>query len=175
VSRNVDPQETVVVSTGSIYGGTAFNIIPGEVTLTGTIRVFDQQVHETVLSRFEALCQGVGAGMGIEVDLQIEKLVPALVNDVARTRLMRQVAEGVLGQGSVLDDYRTIVSEDMAFFLQKAPGAFMLLGSADPEGGLDYPHHHPRFDIDEAVLPLGVAILAETATRFLSQAARDIL
>ena len=109
--------------------------------------------------------------MGVEVELQIEKLVPALVNDVARTRLMRQVAESVLGQGSVLDDYRTIVSEDMAYFLQQAPGTFMLLGSASPERGLDYPHHHPRFDIDEAVLPLGVAILAETATRFLAQAA----
>ena len=171
VSRNVDPQETAVLTVGTVNGGTAFNIIPGEVTLSGTIRVFDPRVHETVLSRLETLCQGVGAGMGVEVELQIEKLVPALVNDVARTRLMRQVAESVLGQGNVLDDYRTIVSEDMAYFLQQAPGTFMLLGSANPERGLDYPHHHPRFDIDEAVLPLGVAILAETATRFLAQAA----
>ena len=170
VSRNVNPQETAVLTVGSIHGGTAFNIIPGEVELTGTIRVFDAATHAMLLARFEALCQGMAAAMDVEANLQVERLVPAVVNDPRRTSLMHQVAREVLGPENVLVDYRTMVSEDMAYFLQQAPGAFMLLGAGNVERGLDRPHHHPCFDIDERALPLGVAILAETATRFLNQA-----
>lgn len=171
VSRNVDPQKTAVVTVGTINGGTAFNVIPGHLELTGTIRTFEMEVRETVLSRLEALCQGVASGMGVEVYLQVDPLTPAVVNDGAAAALMRQAAEAVLGQGNVYGDFRTMGSEDMAFFLREVPGSFMFLGSANAERGLDYPHHNPRFDFDEAVLPLGVAILAETATRFLNQTA----
>ena len=171
VSRNVDPQETAVLTVGTVHGGTAFNIIPGEVTLTGTLRTFDEQVRARVLQRLETLCAGVGAGMGVEVDLQVEMLTPVAVNDGAATRLMRQVAEEILGQQNICGDFRDTGSEDMAYFMREVPGSYMLLGSANPERGLDYLHHHPRFDFDEAVLPLGVAILVETATRFLAQGA----
>ncbi len=169
VSRNVDPQATAVVTVGTIVGGTAFNIIPGQVELTGTIRTFDAKVREMVLNRLEALCQGVAAAMGVEADLQTELLTPATVNDPGATQLMRQVAVDVLGAENVGGDFRTMGSEDMAYFLREVPGCYMFLGSANAARGLDSPHHNPRFDFDEAVLPLGVAILAETATRFLNQ------
>ncbi len=169
VSRNVNPQKTAVVTVGTINGGTAFNIIPDQVELTGTIRTFDAGVREKVLSRLETLCQGIATGMGVEVDLQINMLTPAVVNDAAATELMRQVAEEVLGKENVHTDFRTMGSEDMAFFLRQVPGSFMFLGSANTALGLDYPHHNSRFDFDEAVLPLGVTILAETATRYLNR------
>jgi len=70
----------------------------------------------------------------------------------------------------VNDAFQTMGSEDMAYFMNEVPGSFLFLGAANAERGLTYPHHNPRFDIDEAVLPLGVAILAETATRFLNEA-----
>lgn len=169
VSRNVRPQETVVLSVGTINGGTAFNIIPDQVELTGTVRTFDADVRDTVLGRLEALCQGVAAGMGVQVDLRVEMLTPAVVNDTAATELVRKVAQDVLGAENVRGDFRTMGSEDMAFFLNEVPGSFMFLGSANAQRGLDAPHHSPRFDFDEAVLPLGVAILAETATRYLNE------
>lgn len=171
VSRNVDPQLTAVVSIGTIRGGTAFNIIPGQVELTGTVRTFEADVRATVLNRLEALCQGIATGMGVEVDLQVNALTPAVVNDPAAAGLMRKVAEELLGQGNVSSGFRTMGSEDMAFFLQEVPGSYLFLGSADSARGLDYPHHNPRFDFDETALPLGVAILCETATRFLNRTA----
>lgn len=171
VSRNVSPQKTAVVTVGTINGGTAFNVIPGEVELTGTIRTFEAEVREMVLSRLEALCKGIADAMGVEVDLDLAALTPAVVNDAAATALLRQVAQRILGPENVCDDFRTMGSEDMAFFLRKVPGSYMFLGSANAERGLDFPHHNPRFDFDEGVLPLGVAILAETATRFLNGAA----
>jgi amidohydrolase len=168
VSRNVDPQKTAVVTVGTVHGGTAFNIIPAEVELSGTVRTFEEQVHQVVLQRMEALCKGVGAALDVTVDLKVDLLTPAVVNDAEATKLLREVAGDVLGQENVRDDLRTMGSEDMAYFLNEVPGSFIFLGSGNAERGLDYPHHNPRFDIDEAVLPLGVAILAETATRFLN-------
>jgi amidohydrolase len=158
-----------VLSVGTINGGTAFNIIPEEVTLSGTIRTFEPRVREMVVGRMAAICQGTAAALNVEVDLDVQLLVPAVINDPVKTQLLRDVAIGVLGEQNVLSDYRTMVSEDMSFFLQQVPGCYMYLGSSNPERGLDYGHHHPRFDIDEAVLPLGVTILAETAIRFLTE------
>jgi amidohydrolase len=168
VSRNVDPQKTAVVTVGTIHGGTAFNVIPDRVELTGTIRTFDPREREKILNRLETLCQGVAVGMGAEAKLDVEVLTPAVVNDRAATALMRQVAQSILGPENVFADFRTMGSEDMAYFLCEVPGTYMFLGSANTERGLDYPHHNARFDIDEDVLSLGVAILTETAVRFLN-------
>jgi amidohydrolase len=170
VSRNVDPQKTAVVTVGTINGGTAFNVIPGQVELSGTIRTFEARVRETVLQRLEALCQGMAAAMDVEAKLKVELLTPAVVNDAAATALMQQIAGEVLGRENVRDDLRTMGSEDMAYFLNEVPGSYLFLGAGNAERGLNYPHHNPRFDFDEAALPLGVTILVETATRFLKQA-----
>ena len=170
VSRNVNPQKTAVVTVGTVNGGTAFNIIPSQAELSGTIRTFEKKVREIILQRMEALCQGVASGMGVEADLKVDLLTPAVVNDAAMTSLMQQVAGEVLGQENMRDDLRTMGSEDMAYFMNEVPGSFMFLGAGNAARGLDYPHHNPRFDFDEAALPLGVAILVETATRFLNRA-----
>jgi amidohydrolase len=172
ISRNVDPQKTAVLTVGTINGGTAFNIIPGQVELTGTIRTFDAEVRAMVLSRFEALCQGIATGMGVEADLQVRVLTPAVVNDPAAAALMRRAAESILGKENVFTEFRTMGSEDMAYFMQEVPGSFMFLGSANAARGLDFPHHSSRFDFDEGALALGVAILAETTTQFLNQPAK---
>ena len=169
VSRNLDPQKTAVLTVGTIHGGTAFNVISDHVDLTGTIRTFDEGEREKILNRLETLCQGVAAAMGVEADLRVKMLTPAVVNDRAATDLMREVAESILGSENVLADFRTMGSEDMAYFLRKVPGSYMFLGSANTERGLDYPHHNARFDIDEGVLSLGVAILADTAMNFLNR------
>jgi len=169
VSRNVDPQKTAVLTVGTIFGGTAFNVIPNDVELTGTIRTFDAGEREKILDRLETLCRGMAAAMGVEADLQVKMLTPAVVNDRAATDLMRGVAQSVLSAESVFGDFRTMGSEDMAFFLREVPGTYMFLGSANAERGLDYPHHSARFDIDERVLSLGVAILTETAVRYLNR------
>jgi len=170
VSRNVDPQKTAVVTVGTLHGGTAFNIIPPQVEMTGTVRTFDPQVRQTVLERIQALSQGVAAAMGVAVELKLDLLTPAVINHPETTALLHQVVEDVLGAGTVNDAFQTMGSEDMAYFMNEVPGSFLFLGAANAERGLTYPHHNPRFDIDEAVLPLGVAILAETATRFLNEA-----
>jgi amidohydrolase len=161
VSRSIDPQESAVVSIGTIQAGQAFNIIPPHVELTGTIRTFGSKVRTTVLSRFEQIAEGICKGMGAQADLRVTLTCPALVNDPDVTEVIRTAAGIVLGPENIRDGGSTMGGEDAAFFLQEVPGCYMFLGAALNEPRKNYPNHHPRFDFNENALPLGVAVLAQ--------------
>jgi amidohydrolase len=167
VSRNVDPLETAVVSVGSIHGGDAFNVIPPRVELNGTIRTFSPHIREMVLRRLGEIVTGVAEACGTQAELEITPLTPAVNNDAAAARVVRAAAEAVVGPENVSTDERTMGSEDAAFFMRKVPGCYFFLGSANPERGLDAPHHSPRFDFDEDALPIGVAILMHALAHYL--------
>ncbi|MCX6030491.1 MAG: amidohydrolase [Chloroflexi bacterium] len=167
VSRNVDPQETAVLTIGTLHGGTAFNVIAETVELQGTIRTFSPAVRETVLTRLRVLLDGVTAGMGAQYELAVKSVAPAVVNDAAAAETARAAAVQVVGPTAVTWHAPLMVSEDFSEFQKVVPACFMLLGSGNVELGLNAPHHNPRFDFDERALPIGVALLATTATRFL--------
>jgi len=167
VSRNVSPQETAVVTVGTVHGGDAFNIIPTQVDLSGTIRTYSPQVREMVLRRVREVIEGVAAACGAEADLDIISLTPAVINDAGVVEMVRAAAEAVVGAENVSSDVRTMGSEDAAFFMQEVPGCYFFLGSANAERGLDAPHHNPRFDFDEDVLPLGVAVMMQSLAHYL--------
>ena len=167
VSRNVSPLETAVVTVGTFHGGDAFNIIPAQVDLSGTVRTYSSQVREMVLRRMREVIEGVAEACGATVDLVTESLSPVVVNDAEVTELVRAAAEAVVGPDNVFSGERTMGSEDAAFFMQNVPGCYFFLGSANSERGLDAPHHNPCFDIDEAVLPLGVAVMMHALAQYL--------
>ena len=167
VSRNVSPLETAVVTVGSVHGGHAFNIIPAQVDLSGTIRTYSPQVREMVLRRVREVVQGVAAACGVVADLEITRLTPAVVNDAGVTSVVRAAAEAVVGPENVLSGGRTMGSEDAAYFMQDVPGCYFFVGSANPERGLGAPHHNPRFDLDEDALVLGVAVIMHALAHFL--------
>ncbi len=172
VSRNVDPQETAVLTIGMVNGGTAFNVIAETVEMQGTIRTFSPAVRETVLTRLRVLLDGVTAGMGATYTLQADVMTGAVVNDPAMTEVARAAAIEVVGSAALTHHLPMMVSEDFSEFQKAAPGCFMMLGSGNAELGLNAPHHNPRFDFDERALPIGAALLASVATRFLLEAKR---
>jgi amidohydrolase len=167
VSRNVSPQETAVVTVGTVHGGDAFNIIPTQVDLSGTIRTYSPQVREMVLRRVREVVEGVATACGAEADLDIIPLTPAVINDAEVAEVVRLAAEAVVGAENVSSDVRTMGSEDAAYFMQEVPGCYFFLGSANAERELNAPHHNPRFDFDEDVLPLGVAVMMQTLAHYL--------
>jgi amidohydrolase len=167
VSRSVSPLETAVVTVGSYHGGDAFNVIPDQVDLSGTIRTYDAQVRETVLRRVREIVEGTAAAHGASAELKIQHLTPAVVNDADVTQVLRASAEAVVGPENVTSGERTMGSEDAAYFTQEVPGCYFLLGSANSDRGLDAPHHNPRFDFDEDVLPIGVAVMVEAILHYL--------
>lgn len=167
VSRNVSPLETAVVTVSTVHGGDAFNIIPPQVDLSGTIRTYSPQVREMVLRRVREVIEGVAAACGAEADLDIVPLTPAVINNAGVAEVVRSAAEAVVGPENVFSDVRTMGSEDAAFFMQEAPGCYFFLGSANAERELNAPHHNPRFDFDEDALPLGVAVMMHALAHYL--------
>lgn len=167
VSRETSPLEPGVVTVGTIHGGTAWNIIPPEVELQGTVRTFTEQLQGQMRRRLEELVQGVAAAMRAECEVSYQYSCPAVVNDPARTAFARQVARRVFGESQVVLPGQTMGGDDMSYFLDQAPGTYFLVGSAARSGPPSAPHHHPRFDLDESALPVGARLLTETALAFL--------
>ncbi len=167
VSREVSPLKSAVVSVGTIKGGYGFNIIADEVDMEGTVRALDIELQKTLPERMERILKGVTSSMRGEYELNYQFLYPITVNDEGMAQLVRKACTSIVGAEKVIIAEQTMGGEDMAFFLQKVPGCFFFLGSANREKGFDSPHHHPRFDFDEDVMPLGVEILSTIALKFL--------
>ena len=167
-ARNVSPLKTSVISVTMLHTGEAFNVIPMSAELTGTIRTFEPGVRQVVLERFHQVIAGVSQAMGCQAEIEVTSITPPVINDPLISQRVRAVAERVLPDNPVHSDYATMGSEDMAFMMQQVPGCFFFVGSADSQRGLDAPHHHPRFDIDESALTRGAALMAAAAADFLT-------
>ncbi|MFK7801858.1 MAG: M20 family metallopeptidase [Anaerolineae bacterium] len=170
VSRNTDPQESVVISVGQIQGGTTYNVIPEQVLIKGSVRSFSNQIHRQLYRRILETSSHVAAGFGCAVSLETVVIVAAVVNDDSVADRVRSSAEQVLGCDNVLDR-KEMASEDMGYMLEEIPGCYFFIGSANEEEGLNYPHHHPRFDIDERAMINGVAVMGNAVASYVMPAA----
>lgn len=170
VSRSVDPLHTAVVSVTRIVAGDAYNVIPGAVTLGGTIRYFEAEVGATVRRRLAEIATGIAHAAGAEADFVLrEGRYPPVVNSAAETRLAVEVARELLGEDAVDADCPPLMgSEDFAFMLERKPGCFIMLGQGGGEGGCMV--HHPRYDFNDAIIPLGASYWVRLAERLLAQA-----
>lgn len=169
VARNVPPRQTAVVTVGAFHAGNAFNVIADTAELTGTFRSFDDATHELIARRIREVAEGTARALGATAGVEVRPISPATVNDAGVAATVREIAAGVLGDDGVSADQFTMGSEDMSEFLKRVPGCYFFLGSRNEAKGFSAPHHNPRFDIDEDVMPLGVAILAQAAARCLSK------
>jgi len=166
VSRNVDPLKPVVVSFGTIKGGTIDNIIPNQVELTGTVRTFDPTIQVLAEKRLREITDATCQAFGASAEVEYEKGYPPLVNDESMVDFVLEMAQKVLGKESVVEIDPVMGGEDFAYYLQKAPGAFLFFGMGD---GMEYPHHHPAFDMDEKALPQATLLMTSLALEFLSR------
>ncbi len=166
VSRNVSPLDTAVVSVCKLRAGDAFNVIPQWAEFSGTFRTFQPAVRQEVIERFKTIITSIAEAMGCQASIQVDRLTPAVINDAAAAEKVRAAAQALPGL-QVESDYRTMISEDMAFMMEKVPGCYMMVGSGNPEKGLNYGHHHPKFDFDEAALPNAVSVMASAALALL--------
>lgn len=162
VSRNISPLESGVVSVTVVHGGVASNIIPASVELQGTIRSFTDKVRSTILERFKQIVSSTATAMGCVAEIEINQSTTPVFNAAPVVYAAQKSLKQLL-PGAVLDShYQTMGSEDMACFLDEIPGVFIFVGSANPREGKDFPHHHPKFDLDENCLPSASAVLIQT-------------
>ena len=167
IARNVDALESAVISVTAVNAGDAFNVIPDTAVLRGTIRTFNPKVRELLLRRVPEVVEGIARAMECPAALDLRSITPAVSNDSTMAAEIRALAATLPGVTKVLDDSRTMGSEDMAFMMQDIPGCYFFVGSADAGRSLDYPHHHPRFDFDERVLVQGAALMARAAAHYV--------
>jgi len=163
VARNVDPVESAVLSVTSLHtGGDAFNVIPQTVHMKGTIRTLKESVRGLVEKRLRTMVEHIAAAFDAKVTLGFTRGYPVTVNSAAETAFAAQVAEGVAGEGRVDTDLPPVLgAEDFSYMLNARPGAMIWVGNGDTAMV-----HHPKYDFNDAVIPVGSsywARLAETA------------
>jgi amidohydrolase len=168
VSREVDPTDSAVVTVGEFHAGNAPNVIPDTANIRGTVRTFKPEVQDHIEKRIVELAAGVGAAMRAEVKAEYRRGVPATVNDPAMAAIARQAATAVVGADHVRPQVPTMGGEDMSFFLQEKPGCYFFVGTNNEERGLMWGHHHPKFDIDEEAMGIGIETMVRTLTEYLN-------
>jgi amidohydrolase len=167
VSREVPPLTPVVVTVGTLHGGTAFNVIPSQVDLSGTVRTIDPEIRQQMPDRLERIVRGVTSAMRAGYTFHYEFGYPVTSNDPYQTHFARQVAAGIVGESNVVSAGMTMGAEDMSYFLEAVPGCYLRLGSGNPAQGLVHPHHSALFNFDESALPIGVDLLAQITLAYL--------
>jgi amidohydrolase len=165
VSRETSPRAPVVVTLGSIHGGSAFNIIAGEVVVQGTLRTFDAALRERLLRRIAELAGGIATAMRGSCEFRLDSAAPPVVNDAGIAALVAEAAKDVLGTDAVLPFEPLMVGEDVAYFLADRPGCFFLLGGAPDTGSVL--HHTAEFRVDERCLLIGYRVMAAAVLRLL--------
>lgn len=165
-SRRINPLRPSVISIGQVKGGETTNVIPNEVVLQGTIRSYHDDVREQLWAELERAFK-VAELMGGRYELNITKGYPALYNDVQVNNWMRDVAHDLVDERQIINQEFGMGAEDFAYMAREAKGAMFMLGAAIDDGTVRH-HHTDIFDIDESVLHIGSAMLAETARRFVT-------
>ncbi len=167
-TREIPALSPVVIMFTAFNAGSNTTIIPEKTELKGSIRALHEG-DEDILRRFERIVAGICKGYRVDYELTFKIGNRLLKNDPTVTRIVRETATEILGdETKVTSNIRTMAGEDFSEYLRYAPGAFAFVGTGNRESGSDYPHHHPRFNIDEGSLPLGVELHIRTALKLLA-------
>lgn len=170
VSRNNHPLNPLVVTIGTINGGSRWNVIANKVTLDGTMRTFSKELLDKAPKDLERIAQNTAAALGAKASLKLEWLTVPVINDNEDLNAIAQNAVKKLYGEEGLGHLETLMGgEDFSFFMQKVPGVFAFIGSRNREKGLVYTNHHEKYTVDEDVLKRGAAVAAQFAFDFLAQ------
>jgi amidohydrolase len=168
-SRETDPIESDVVSVTAFLAGEAFNVIPDTAELRGTVRTLKEEVRANLERRLTEVATQVGTAMRADVEVDYVRGYPSIVNDPALYAIVREAANEAAGPENVIDMPAMMGGEDFAYFTLERPGYFFMVGVQNEERGIVWPHHHPRFDIEEEGMAAGIATMGLTVMKFLER------
>ena len=168
VSRNIKALDAGVVTVGKLEAGSAFNVIAGEAYLEGTMRAFNPQVRKTLENRCREIIETIPQAFGARAEWKFLPGFPVTVNDESVTQRLIPILQNVAGAQNVALFEPTLGAEDFSLILQQIPGCYFFVGARNAEIGATYPHHHPKFNIDESALHLGARALVASVKELLS-------
>ena len=158
-SSLINPMEHGVVSVGIFKSGDAFNIIPDTALIKGTVRTFDDELRHAIHEHIRRMSNGIANTMGAQCKVDIIKGYPPVINNPEVASVVAEASQEALGEDGLFNMPPVLGAEDFSHYLEKTKGAFFFLGIGNEAAGSVYPHHHPRFDLDEEMLPKGVEIM----------------
>ena len=169
VAREIAAVKPAVLTIGHIEGGFAYNVIPSEVLIEGTIRALEEDVRQELAKRIGEIASATAAAFRGEVEYEMIWGAPPVINDAGMAKLAADCARDIVGDEKVIDhvDAPNMGGEDFAYYVKQVPGAFLFLSSANPEKHTDVPHHNPKFNVDEDVFWIGSALFVRIAEKFL--------
>lgn len=173
VSRKVNPTKPAVVTVGAFHAGEAFNVIPDRAKMIGTVRTFNEEVRDQIECEIGELAAFISKSMGGSCEYTFSRGYPALVNHQEETLFLANLAKEIVGEANVFELDPIMGGEDYAYYLQKVPGTFFFTGAGNPSLGAEYPHHHPKFDIDESSLLVAAKTLASATINYMKLHAVD--
>jgi hippurate hydrolase len=167
-ARNVDPIDSAVISVGFMKGGSAYNVIPDELHIGGTVRSFRPQVQDLLERRMGEVAHGIAAAHGAKVEFSYRRGYPPTVNHAAEAQFAAEVAAEICGDDRVSTTVApSMGGEDFSYMLLQRPGAMLWLGNGPGEGGCFL--HNARYDFNDTALPYGVSFFVRLAERFLEK------
>jgi amidohydrolase len=169
VSRNVDPLKPAVVTVGSLHAGTTTNVIPDSAVLKGTVRTFDEDVRVAIEAAIERIAGATCSAAGASCDVAYQRGYPALRNHERETATVERLAKELYGSDAVTTVEPMMGGEDFAYYLEQRPGTFFYVGGGDEARGMSWPHHHPRFDVDERSMLVAAKLFAAGVVDFLGE------
>jgi amidohydrolase len=168
VTRTVDPLDPIVLSVTQFIAGTTFNVIPNSAYFAGTVRTFEPSLRTSVPAQMERVIRGIAEAFGATADFTYEHGYRPVVNDPALTERLRDVVTRTFAPDTLIALRPTMGGEDFSAYQQRSPGVFAFVGAGNAETGIVHPHHHPRFQIDERSLSIGLRYLTAATLELLS-------
>jgi amidohydrolase len=167
VARETDAMAPTVITVSSFHAGDVIVLIPERAEIRGLVKTFSDEGLDALAKRLDTLARGIAGAMRADVEVIFEPGYPVTSNDAALTEVVRAAAVEAVGSDHVVDGPMSMPSDDMGHFLQRVPGCYFFVGTRNEATGVTWHNHHPRFDIDEAALAVGVEVLTGTALRYL--------
>ncbi len=173
VSREISPLESAVVSVGIFNSGSRFNVMPGEAYLEGTTRCFSVEVNDGLKEQITRIAQSTAQAYRASASVDYQQIVEPTINDPAMSEIVLGSARKTQGEDSVVTFEKTTGGEDFSYFTKYAPAAFAFVGSRRSSEDEAFPHHHPKFDIDERAIKISASLYSQVAIDFLSGEGND--
>jgi amidohydrolase len=169
VGRKMDAMAgAVVLSVTSVRTSSdAYNVIPQQVEIRGTFRTFNAYTSEVMEQHIRSVTESVCASVGCWAEVSVKHLTIPVVNDAGVVSRVRKAFHRVIPSDCLDEEFRTMASEDVSYMMDDIPGMYFFVGAVNPEIGTIYGHHHPRFNIDENVLPLAVALMSAAVAEYV--------
>lgn len=168
VSRESSPLDPVVFTLGQIDSGSRFNIIPSKAHLEGTLRCFSEESRENASLAIERFAEKIAHSYRAEADVEVKAGTPPTINDPQITKIAQKAAEDTVGSSNLVSLEKTTGSEDMAYYLREVSGCFAFVGAGFDDAEKNYPHHNPKFNLNEDSLLIGATLYVNFALNYFN-------